>query len=211
MASKIIQCMLGFFLTVLLFSYATWGNFSWVTLTGPLALEPDLNTLEGPGYIASPALQAVIIRLFFLLACFFFCMIPNLARGLRQHARYLLGHAAAVYFFFSYLLGSFTFFASNAPGASTLRITTIIFFFILLVIGYDASRGKFRPPGLLLEPNFIIPLASLAITVCLAVSLIFDGPLWLLKNHMHFVLLRMGVILTVLTGALAFHLWRRGS
>ena len=138
-------------------------------------------------------------------------MIPNLAGGLRQHARYLLGLIVAVYVLFSYLLGSFTFIASNAPGASTLRITTLIFFFIPLVISYDTSRQKFKSPGFLLKPSFLLPLASLVIAVCLIVSIILHGPFWLLDDHIYFVLLRMGVFLTVLTGALAFHARKQGS
>mgnify|MGYP003623227853 FL=1 len=211
MKHKATQYILGTVLTLLLFSFATWGDFSWVTLTGPITLEPDLGNTERAGYIASPALQAVIIRLFFLLVCFFFCMIPNLVGALRQHARYLLALAAAVYAFFSYLLGTFVFFASNAPGASTLRIVVVDFFFILLVIGYDTSHQKFKSPSFLLKSSLLIPLVSLAIAVSIIVSVIFQGPVWLFNEQIYFVLLRMGIFLTALTGALAFHSWKHNT
>ncbi len=205
---KAAQYVLGFSLAVLIFSFVTWGDFSWVTLTGPITLEPDLGDREAAGYIASPALQAVIARLFFLLVCFFFCMMPNLAGGLRQHARYLMGLAAAVYLLFSYLLGTLTFFASNAPGTSTLRIAVLVVFFILLVIGYGTSRQKFKSPGILLKPSFLVPLVSLVIGVSVIISVILQGHSWLSNENIHFVLLRISILLTALTGASAFHSWK---
>ena len=211
MRDKALQYGLGVALTLLLFSLATWGDFSWVTLTGPITLEPDLGDREAAGYIASPALQAVIVRLFFLLVCFFFCMIPNLAGGLRRHAHYLLALAAAVYVSFSYLLGTFTFYASNAPGASTLRIATLIVFFVLLVIGYDTSRQKFKSPGFILKPSFLVPLVSLAVAISAIVSIILQGSLWIFNEQIHFALLRLSIFLSALSGALAFYSWRRGS
>jgi hypothetical protein len=35
-----------------------------------------------------------------------------------------------------------------------------------------------------------------------------QDPSWLFNEHIHFVLLRMGIFLTALTGALALHSWR---
>lgn len=208
MSCKIVQFVLGATLTLVMFSFVSWGDFSWVTLTGPITLEADLGEREAAGYIASPALQAVIVRLLFLLACLFFCMIPNLARGLRQHARYLLGLAVTVYLHCSYFMGSFTVFASHAPEMSKLRIAMLVAFFILLVIGYDASRQKFKVPEMLLRPDFLVPLTILATAVSGLVTGIFQGPSWLFEEHIYYVLLRIGLFLTALTGAIAFYLWR---
>lgn len=211
MKDKALRYGLGFVLTLLLFAFASWGDFSWVTLTGPISLEPDLDAREAAGYIASPALRAAIIRLLFLLVWIFCCLIPNLAGGLRRHARYWLPLAAGVYVFFSYLLGSFTFCASRAPGASTPRIAALGLFFILLVSGYDASRRTFKFPGFLPQAGFLVPLAVLAVAVGLAVSIIFQGPAWLFNGHIHFALLRLGVFLSALTGALAFYACKRNN
>lgn len=71
MKDKAIQCGSGFTLALLLFAFVSWGDFSWVTLTGPITLEPDLGDRDTVGYVASPALQAVIIRILFILACVF--------------------------------------------------------------------------------------------------------------------------------------------
>ena len=208
MSYKIVQFVLGVTLTLVMFSYASWGDFSWVTLTGPITLEADLGERETAGYIASPALQAIIIRLLFLLSCFFFYMIPNLARGLRQHARYFLGLATVVYLHCTYFLGSFTFFASHAPETSKLRIAVLLVFFMLLVIGYDTTRQKFKVPGVLLRSGFLVPLAILATAVSAIATVILQSPSWLFEEHMHYVLLRIGIFLTALTGGLAFYLQR---
>lgn len=195
-------------MTLVTFSFASWGDFSWVTLSGPITLEADLGERETAGYIASPALQAIIVRLLFLLSCFFFYKIPNLAKGLRQHARYFLGLGAVVYLHCAYFLGSFTFFASHAPGMSKLRIAVLIAFLVLLVIGYDPARQKFKVPGVLLRSSFLVPLTILAAAVSAIVTIILQIPSWLFEEHMPFVLLRIGIFLTALTGALAFYLRR---
>ena len=210
MNNRIIRYSLAVALTFLLSAFATWGDFSWVTLVGPLTLEPDLSNMEAPGYIASPALKAVISRLFFLLVCFFFCMIPNLAAGLRQHARHLLDLAASLYVFFSWLSGSLTLFASDAPGIATMRIAALVLYFIVLAVGYDPVSKQFRIPVLLFMPGFSIPLAAVAVAVSLLVSLLFDGTSWLFNGQTYFVLLRLAILLTALAGAAAVHSRRRG-
>jgi hypothetical protein len=210
MKGKVIQYFLSAILTLLLFSYATWGDFSWVTLTGPITLEPNFENMEGPSYIASPALQAIILRLFFLLVCFFFCMIPNLAGGLRKHARYLSGLFAVVYVFFSYILGTLTFFATNIPGASTLRTISIICIGILLCGFYDAAQKSFKVPALLTKATFIFPSLCLFLIVGILNSVFFHGISWFFSERLDFVLLRLGTLLTALTGALAFYARKRG-
>ncbi|MDR2694797.1 MAG: hypothetical protein LBC79_00250 [Deltaproteobacteria bacterium] len=206
-----IRCILGCALTILLFSYVSWGDFSWVTLTGPISLEPNTENMEGPGYVASPALAAVIVRLLFLLVCVFFCMIPNLAAGLQRHARFLLGLLALVYLVFSYLLGTLTFFDADDPGTVTLRIASVLSACILLGICYDAGHKNFKIPAPLAAPSFLAPLLCLFFAACLLHALIMGNVAWLFDPHPHFVLLRTGVFMTALTGALAFHAWRRGS
>ncbi len=213
MKDKILQYGTGISLTLLLFCYAGWGDFSWLTLTGPLALEPRLETLEGPGYTASPALQALIIRLFFLTICCFFCMIPRLARGLRRHAPFLLGLLAAVYALFAYLLGTGSFFTATAPGSASIRILSLICGAALLLICHvpgsyadsDAGQKNFQLPSLLTKRNFLAPLFCLFAALCLLHGLIFQGCSWLLNSRPSFILLRVGIVLSALTGALAFH------
>ena len=211
MNCKAVQLVLGFMLTLLMFSFTSWGDFSWVTLTGPISLEADLGERETAGYVASPALQAIITRLLFLLSCFFFYKIPNLAWGLRQHARYFLGLAAVVYLHCSYFLGSFTFCASPSPETSKLRIAMLLVFFVLLVICYDTPRQTFKAPSRLLPSGFLISSAGLAIAVSVIVTFIFQSPLWLLEEDIHFVLLRITIFLTTLTGALAFCFWKNNN
>ena len=209
--SKAVQYGLGLALTLLVFCYASWGDFSWLTLTGPITLEPDFNNMDAPGYVASPALQAVIIRLLFLLTCSFFCMIPNLAAGLRRHARRLAGLLAMVYLFFSYLLGNAVFFAGNAPGTSTLRITSLVCAGIFLCVCYDTENKNFNFLGLLSRSGFTGLLFCFFILVFTLSSLIFQGLSWFFNERPLFVLLRAGVFLTALTGALACLSWKQGS
>ena len=211
MQKKLLQYALGFTLTLLIFCYATKGDFSWVTLTGPLLLEPNLTNLEGPSYIASPALQAVITRFLFLVICGFFCMIPNLANGLRTHAFSLLALLAAVYLFFSYILGTLTFFMANTPGTTALRIASIICIGLLLIICNDPVQKKFKIPVILTKTSFILPLFCTVITLCLVNGIVLQGFSWLFNEHLHFALLRMGVLLTALAGALTLHAWKHGS
>ena len=209
--NKLLQFIISVALTFLIFCYASWGDFAWVTLTGPIALEPNLENMEGPSYIVSPALQAIITRLLFLVMCGFFCMIPDLAGGLRNHARYLLGLVAVVYVCFSYILGTLTFFTANAPGTTTLRIASMACIGILLGIFYDPEQKNFKIPGILTKQSFLVPLLCLFFVMCLVSSMIVQGSSWLFNEHLYFVLLRMGVFLTAFTGALAFHARKCGS
>ena len=207
---KIIQYGFALALTLLLFCYARWGDFSWLTLTGPVTLEANVENMEEASYIASPALQAVFIRFFFLIVFCFFCMIPNLVKGLRQHAYYLACLPGVVYVFFSYLLGAWTFFLPHRLGSSQLRMASIICITILLIVCYDTENRKFTLPGLLLQPSFTGPLICIFSALCLVNAMILQKISWLLNEHLYFVLLRIGVFLTALTGALAFHAWKRG-
>jgi hypothetical protein len=210
MKDRIIQYIFCFALTLLLFCYASWGDFSWVTLTGPIVLEANVENMEGPSYIASPALQAIIVRFLFLIVCYFFCMIPNLIKELRKHAHHVLALLAAVYVLLSYTLGAWTFFATKLPGASTLRIASIISLVLLLAACYDTAHKNFRL-GLLLQASFTGPLICLFSIICLANVMILQESSWLLNEQLHFVLLRIGVFTTALTGALAFHAYKRGA
>ena len=211
MKETISRYSLSLALTALLFCYGTWGDFSWVTLTGPISLEPNLENLEGPSYSVSPALQAIITRLLFLLTCFFFAMIPNLAGGLRRHAGHLAGSFVAVYLTFAYLLGSLTFLEPHQPGATTLRIASILGSGVILSITYDTARKKFKIPGPLLKPSFLAPLLCLFIAVCLANTMILHEFSWLFDAQPRCFVLRLGTLLTALTGASALHAWKHGS
>ena len=201
---------MSFVLAALLFCYGAWGDFSWVTLTGPISLEPKLENLEGPSYSASPALQAVILRLLFLLTCFFFSRVPNLSGGLRQHAGYLAGVLATVCLTFSYLLGALAFGEPNQPGAATLRIASIMVYTVILSSTYDTARKRFTIPGPLLKPSFLAPLLGLFLAVNLGVSMMLQDFSWLFHAQPHFVVIRLGTLLTSLAGASAFHAWKQG-
>jgi len=211
MKDHILRYGLSLVLTILLFCYGTWGDFSWVTLTGPISLEPNLENPEGPGYGASPALQAVITRLFFVLTCFFFSMIPNLAGGLRRHAGHLAGVCATVWLTSSYLLGSLTFFEPGRPGASTLRTASVLAVVVILSATYDHERKTFTIPGPILKPSFLAPLLCLFLAVCLANAVILQDVSRLFHAQPLFVILRLGTLVTALTGAAAFHAWKHGA
>lgn len=206
-----LRYALGFVLTVLVFCYAGRGDFSWLTLTGPISLEPSFSAMEGPGYVASPALQAIIVRLLFLVLWYFFCMVPDLAGGLERHRRHLSGALAAVYLLFSYLSGDFSFFLESGSGATTVRIASLVFFGLLLCGLYDADKKSFGSPALLSKPRFIIPFVCLFIATAIVNSLIFQEFGWLSDGRPSFVMLRMAVLATALSGALAFHSWQKTS
>ena len=210
MKDRIIQYISCFALTLLLFCYASWGDFSWITLTGPIAMEANVENTDGPSYIASPALHAIIIRFLFLTVFYFFCMIPNLIRGLHEHAHRVFALLAAVYVFFSYILGTWTFISTKFPGASTLRIASILCSAILLTVCYDTAHKNFRL-GILLKPSFTGPLICLFSILFLVNAMILQEISWLLNEQPSFVLLRIGVFSTALTGALAVHTYKRGA
>lgn len=207
----LFQCILAFIFTTLIFCYATGGDFSWVTLTGPLTLEPNFTALEGHGYVASPALQAVIVRLFFLVLCCFFCMIPNFAGGLRKFWPCLSAVFVSVYSIFSYCSGNFIFFLETSPGASTVRILSLICAGLFILFCYDAGKGGFKFPAPLSEPGFLLSLAGFFFIICVINSLLFQKLSWLGKAHPYFVLLRVGVLATAVTAALAFTSWKKDS
>jgi hypothetical protein len=41
--------------------------------------------------------------------------------------------------------------------------------------------------------------------------MVFQGVFWLLNEQLHFVLLRIGIFSTAVTGALAFHAYKSGA
>ena len=91
-----------------------------------------------------------------------------------------------------------------------MRIASILCLAILLAACYDTAEKNFRL-GFFLKPSFIGPMLCLFSTLCLVNVMIFQESSWLLDEQPRFVLLRIGVFSTALTGALAFHAYKHGA
>lgn len=211
MNRKGLHAALGLVLAFLVFCYVCGGDFSWLTLTGPLTLEPSFETMEGPGYAASPALRAIILSLLFPLLWFFFSMIPNLAAGLRRHWRYAGGVLVAGYLLFAYLSGSPGLLLDNGPGAATFRLLSLVCAGIFLCVSFHPAHTSFTLPAALSSLRFIVALLCFFAALCLAITAIFAAPSWLFNGLPLFLLLRISVLASALTAAAAVHSWKKGG
>lgn len=187
-----------------IFAYVSLGDFSWVLRTGALTLEPNLEALDGPGFIASPALQAIILRLLFLVLCLFFCCIPNLPQGLFWHLPGLLLRALLVGSAFSYFAGGIGWIYDAGAGGSAVRICSLIMYAGLVCCGFDTKAGRFVLPPWAASPAFPAVFCSFFLLICAVISCIFANLSWLQAETLPFFTLRFGVVASAFTGALAF-------
>lgn len=156
----VTRCLMGAGLAAAVFAYATWGDFSWLRLSGPWGVTPDL-AAEEARYTATPAVRhCMAYGVFFLLSAFFAC-IPRLSVGLWRNAPYLACTALAT------LLGTLAVCGSPealADGQSAdVRIAGLVGAGLFLCASHDTRRLHGRALRLPrpLGPRFFAALALL--------------------------------------------------
>jgi hypothetical protein len=203
-AATALRIAVGLALTAATVLYVSWGDFSWLVFSGPLAIEPAFSTLEGPGYTASPLLRCVILLGLCAALGVFLCAIPDLPRASLRGAPRWAAYAAAVYLAFAWLAGSFAWPAAPGSLGSAARVLSLLAFGALLIRRFlreSAGGAAAGPSGG--YKALVIRLMLVFCGVCGLVTLLFGHAGWFGAEAWPYVFLRAGVVTSSLLFALS--------
>ena len=139
------RSILSFLITLSIFTYATWGDFTWLTLSGPLAVFPDLEAEEAR-FVTTPAGRSLIAYFVFALTFFFFFSIKNLLFFLNKHKFFLIYVSGAVLFLTIALAGNIE---DVYYQPTSIRIALLLCSAVLLISCYDLEKHRFFLPKVL--------------------------------------------------------------
>ena len=200
-ASRCGRYLAGAAAAIAIFAYVGLGDFDWVTLTGPLEIEPKLSGRDTAGFIVSPALHAWILRGMFLLLWAFFSQIPSLCKGVARHLPLLLYTAACIYGVFAFIAGDFFWAAYRHELGPAIRIVSVLAFAVLVCAMYDADGKTFLRPKRLTSPVFLTALLVLLVLCGLCASLAFSDTSWINEEGPIPAFVRLGMLCAAFVGA----------
>ncbi|MBQ7606546.1 MAG: hypothetical protein IJU76_00970 [Desulfovibrionaceae bacterium] len=184
-----------FFLTLFIFAYATWGDFSWLILEGPIGFFPDLDAEEEMRFVTTPAVRNCITYFLFILTNFFFLSINNLISKIFSSISYIVGVLSVTF-------STFLFFSGGLEGftyqSTSFRIASLIVAAILLVLLYSPSKKAFILPEILRNYRFYISFFSVLFVLYFIAYIQTGGFQWLSDTSIFFVFLRFILLLFTL-------------